>query len=143
MHGRTETAATGWSEEGCASLFANLPGAAYRCAISAARDMQYISPEVERLCGYPADEFVGQAPARSYSSVIYAEDRAMVERAVKRAVERNQAFELEYRVTHANGDIRWVHERGLTIADPTGAVRYLVGAIFDANERWIGDNPPP
>jgi PAS domain S-box-containing protein len=141
-----ETLSTGWSEEGYASLFANLPGAAYRCSISTARDMEYIGPEVERVCGYPPDEFVGRVPARSYSSVIHAEDRAMVEREVGRAVQRREAFELEYRVTHANGDIRWVHERGRTIVDATGAALYLVGAIFDSPEHRparIGDNPPP
>jgi PAS domain S-box-containing protein len=59
----------------------------------------------------------------------------MVERAVERALERHEAFELEYRVTHADGAIRWVHERGRTIFDPTGAALYLVGAIFDTTAR--------
>lgn len=122
------------SEEGVSSLFSNLPGAAYRCAISSDWDVEYMSPEVERVCGYPADEFVGKAPARSYLSVIHAEDRAMVEHELARAIERDEAFELEYRVIHANGDIRRVHERGRTIFDPAAAALYLVGAIFDATE---------
>jgi PAS domain S-box-containing protein len=122
------------TEEGLASLFRNLPGAAYRCAISSRWDVEYMSPEVERVCGYPADEFVGKAPARSYLSVIHAEDRAMVEHELARAIERDEAFELEYRVIHANGDVRRVHERGQTIFDPAAAALYLVGAIFDATE---------
>jgi PAS domain S-box-containing protein len=133
--GGAEIRSTDWSEEGYASLFANLPGAAYRCSISTAREMEYMSPEVERVCGYPASEFVGQGgkvPARSFASVIHADDRVMVERAIGRAVERREAFDLEYRVTHANGDVRWVHERGRTIVDPSGAALYLVGAIFDS-----------
>jgi PAS domain S-box-containing protein len=92
--------------------------------------MEYIGPEVERVCGYRPDEFVGKVPARSYASVIYAEDRAMVERALTRAVNRRGQFELEYRVNHANGDIRWVLDRGRAIFGPTGAALYLVGAIF-------------
>jgi diguanylate cyclase (GGDEF)-like protein/PAS domain S-box-containing protein len=130
-----ELSAAIWNEERYASLVANVPGAVYRCALSGGCDMEYMSPEVERVCGYPADEFIGGSPVRRYTSLIHAEDRAMVAHEIDRAVQREEPFELEYRLIHANGDVRWVQDRGRAIFGPHGSAQYLVGAIFDTTER--------
>ena len=107
----TDSRVSPWDEERYASLVANVPGAVYRCAMTSDWDMEYMSPEIENVSGYPAAEFLGLEPIRTFASVIHADDRDGVEEEVERAVERREPFALDYRIIHADGEIRWVHER--------------------------------
>jgi hypothetical protein len=40
------------------SLARNIPGAIYRCALDAHWTMHFIGDEIERITGYPPDDFV-------------------------------------------------------------------------------------
>jgi hypothetical protein len=72
--------------------------------------MHLIGDEIERITGYPADDFV-ENRVRSFMSLIHPDDRERVERDVWEAIEGDRQFELEYRVLTASGDERWVLER--------------------------------
>jgi hypothetical protein len=61
------------------SLARNIPGAIYRCALDADWTMHVIGDEIERITGYPADDFV-ENRRRTYGSVIHPDDRPHVER---------------------------------------------------------------
>ena len=123
-----------WDQQWLESLVANVPGAIYRCAHASDWEMQFMSREIERITGYPAEEFIGNH-ARSYASVIHEDDRALVEEEVDSCVERREPFVLEYRVVCADGKSRWVHEQGKAVFDDKGEVAYLDGAIFDISDR--------
>jgi diguanylate cyclase (GGDEF)-like protein len=97
--------------------------------------MEFMSAEIESICGFPAGDFTEEPRVRTYASVIHPGDREMVEREVFDALERHQPFAIDYRVVHSNGELRWVHERGRGIFDEAGQVLYLDGAIFDHTER--------
>ena len=112
------------------SLTQNIPGVIYRCALDSDWTMHLIGEEIERITGYPAEDFI-QNRERSYASVIHDDDRDRVEREVGEAVVTGQPFELEYRVTCANGDVRWVLERGCQVEGGD----WLDGVIFDITER--------
>jgi diguanylate cyclase (GGDEF)-like protein/PAS domain S-box-containing protein len=120
-----------WDQEQFQSLVANVPGAVYRCALSSDWEMEFMSDEVEQICGYPASEFIGSPPDRTYASVIHPDDREMVEQAVGEAVGRREPFVIDYRVLHASGEVRWVHERGRAVFAADGSVLFLDGTIFD------------
>jgi PAS domain S-box-containing protein len=122
------------SEERFRSLVANVPGVIYRCAADPDWTMEFISDAVRELTGYPASDFIGSV-ARTYASVIHADDRPEVERLVDEAVRLKQPFELEYRVIHADGTVRCVSEKGQPIIGPAGEVVWLDGAIFDVTEQ--------
>jgi diguanylate cyclase (GGDEF)-like protein/PAS domain S-box-containing protein len=124
-----------WDEARFESLVANVPGAVYRCAATSDWDMEFMSKEIERICGYPATDFIDPGATRTYASVIHPDDREMVERGVFDALLRREPFYLEYRIVHANGDTKWVHERGRAVFDSAAKVLYLDGAIFDHTER--------
>ena len=47
------------------SLTRNIPGAIYRCALDRDWTMQMIGEEVERITGYPAQDFVESRRRRS------------------------------------------------------------------------------
>jgi diguanylate cyclase (GGDEF)-like protein/PAS domain S-box-containing protein len=124
----------GWDNERLGALVANVPGAIYRCSPSFDWAMEFISETVEAITGYVADEFV-RNHVRTYASVIYPDDRTRVEEVVTDAVDRRAPFELEYRVLHVDGSVRWVLERGQGIFDEHGEVAFLDGVICDITAR--------
>jgi len=58
------------------SLVRNIPGAYYRCAVDPDWTMYLIGEEIERITGYPADDFVDNR-RRSYGSVIHPDDLSL------------------------------------------------------------------
>ena len=44
-------------------------------------------------------------------------------------------WELEYRIRHAGGEVRWVLEKGRGVAGDDGAIAYLDGFILDITEQ--------
>jgi PAS domain S-box-containing protein len=115
------------------SLVANIPGALYRCACDANWTMEWMSPEIEEISGYPATEFINSS-TRTFASVIHPDDREQVERSVNEAVDARRPFSLEYRMKRRDGDERWVLERGQAQESGDGRC-WLDGAIFDITVR--------
>ena len=116
------------------NVVANVPGAIYRCELRSDWEMRFMSREIEHITGHPPSDFVGNA-VRTYESVIHPDDRGDVESAVVAAVERHEPFTIDYRVLHADGTIRWVHEQGRGATDEHGELTLLDGAIFDITAR--------
>jgi signal transduction histidine kinase len=114
------------------SLARNIPGAIYRCALDAHWTMHFIGDEIERITGYPPDDFV-ENRRRTYTSLIHPDDRDRVECDVWEAIEAGRQFELEYRVLTASGDERWVLERGCAVEGHER--QWLDGIIFDISDR--------
>ena len=99
------------SEEHFRTLEHNLPGTVYRRALDDAWTMQFITSGIEDLSGYPADDFL-RNQVRSYGDIILAEDRRLVDEAVRLAGDARKPLEIEYRINTADGGIRWVYEKG-------------------------------
>jgi signal transduction histidine kinase len=114
------------------SLLRNVPGAVYRCALDRDWTMHLIGEEIERISGYPASDF-HESAVRSFASVIHPADRLRVEHEVFVAVEKRRPFELEYRIVHRDGHVRWVLERGCVCGE------WLDGVILDVTERRRGE----
>jgi PAS domain S-box-containing protein len=115
-----------------ASLTRNVPGAIYRCTLDSDWTMHLIGDEIERITGYPAEDFI-ENRRRTYMSLVHPRDHRRVEREVWVAVAADRPYELEYRVRTAAGDYRWVLERGCAVQ---GHEReWLDGIIFDITDR--------
>src|SRR6476469_1017977 len=95
-----------WDAARLEALLRNVPGAVYRCSPESDWSMEFISPEIEAICGHPATDFIGSR-VRTFASVIHPDDREHVEDAVADGLRRGQPFEIEYRVVHADGTPRW------------------------------------
>lgn len=121
------------SEARLRALMANVPGAIYRCAPDRDWTMELISDEIERISGYPPGDFINSA-VRAFASIIHPEDRERVEDAVFEACAAGRPFVLEYRLQRADGDERWVLERGQLVHGTNGRT-WLDGAIFDISAR--------
>src|SRR3954463_8413604 len=115
-----------------ASLTRNVPGAIYRCNLDSDWTMHLIGDEIERITGYPAEDFI-ENRRRTYMSLVHPQDHRRGEREVWGGVGADQPYEPEYRIRTAAGDYRWVLERGCAVE---GHEReWLDGIIFDITDR--------
>jgi PAS domain S-box-containing protein len=115
------------------ALMLNVPGAIYRSAWHANHKVELISDEIERISGYPANNFIASA-RRTLPSIVHPEDRELVLQAVDHAAEQKGPFSLEYRIVRADGEVRWVLDRG-QLVHGTGGRLWMDGALFDITER--------
>jgi two-component sensor histidine kinase/PAS domain-containing protein len=69
-------------------------------------------------------------------ATIHPEDRPRILNAIESAIRDGADYDVEYRVVHPNGDLRWLHARGRAAqtADD-GGVRRLAGVSLDITER--------
>jgi PAS domain S-box-containing protein len=96
--------------------------------------LRFLSAYAERVTGYPASDFLGVRPRRTWASVIHPEDRAAVYAAVHGAVARGEPFDVEYRVVHADATVRWVHDRSVAVTYP-GEDVCIEGVALDVTKR--------
>lgn len=115
------------------ALVSNVPGAIYRMRCDAHWTTAYISDAIEAITGYAASEFIS-SNIRSFASVIHPEDRVRVAREVQEALAQDVPFELEYRILHATGSIRWVTDRGQRVPFEDESERLVDGVILDTTE---------
>ena len=123
------------TEQQFRAIISNLPGAVYRSyPYDDWTATLYLNDAMEELCGYPALDFVSNR-IRSYWSIIHPDDRKMVEKAVNTGISEKRPFSIEYRILHADGGARWVHEHGRGVYGESGSVLWLDGAIFDIDDK--------
>ena len=117
------------------TLTSNIPGAVFRCVLQDGRPtMEFVSGRIEEITGHPAQNFVADRTL-NYADVIHPEDRPKNEREVRRALEERATYNIEYRLLHADGGVRWVNERGSSIFSKGGELLWIDGAIFDITDR--------
>src|SRR5215211_1572082 len=115
------------------SLMATVPGAIYRSAWHAGHRLELITDEIERISGYPADNFIAST-RRTLMSIIHPDDRERVMREVATAVDDEHPFSQEYRIVRADGEVRWILDRGQLVTGHGGRL-WMDGVIFDITER--------
>ena len=87
------------------------------------------SDEIFNLFGLPVDAF-----GASYSAFlerVHPEDRALVEEAVRRAVEEGADYAIDHRIVRPDGEVRFVHEDGEVERDSMGAPVRMRGIVQD------------
>jgi diguanylate cyclase (GGDEF)-like protein/PAS domain S-box-containing protein len=121
------------SEERYRTIVANIPGVVYRCKVDLPWEMLYISPEIQRLSGYPASDFL--EGKRHYADIVMAED--LGPEMIGGGISSELPYAMEYRIRRANGEIRWVYEKGSPSFGPSGAPQWLDGVIIDITDRKV------
>lgn len=119
------------SEERNRTLINNIPGAVYRCKADQQWTLLFQSEAIADITGYPVDHPIHLEDWR----LIHPDDRQRVDHEIAAAISRRRHFEVEYRLLHAEGGIRWVLETGQPIADATGTVQLIDGVLTDITRR--------
>jgi two-component system cell cycle sensor histidine kinase/response regulator CckA len=105
----------------------HLPLVAYVDEANATSSSLYASPQIERLLGYPEQEWLDD-PAL-FVKLLHPDDadRVLAEHANTRATE--EPLDTTYRLIAKNGDIVWVEDHGVIVKER--GRRTLQGFIFD------------
>jgi PAS domain S-box-containing protein len=67
--------------------------------------------------------------------VVHPDDRAVVAEAVTAAIEKGAAWDVEFRVAHPDGSVRWVMGKGEVLRDEAGTPVRLLGVNVDITDR--------
>jgi len=116
------------------TLLGNVDGMVYRCRNNADWTMEFVSEGCLRVTGYQPRDLMYNGPV-SYESITHPEDQVWVREAVRGALEEQKRFDVEYRIVHADGSVRWVWERGTGVLNEDGKIIAIEGLIQDITER--------
>ncbi|WP_293347161.1 MULTISPECIES: PAS domain S-box protein [unclassified Microcoleus] len=122
------------SQRALSTLMSNLPGMAYRFRNDADRSMEFVSEGCYQLSGYSPEEFIGTRQV-SLSELTHPDDREIFCNAVEIALRENRPYQLNYRITSKNGELKWVWEQGLGVYSDSGELLALEGLITDISEQ--------
>lgn len=114
------------------TLLSNLPGMAYRC--DSAWTLQFVSQGCEQLTGFTPEDLIG-SEYLSYATLVSSEDRERIRSSVQQALRENRSFELSYHLVTAQGEIKYVLEKGRGISDPDGPVQWIEGFVTDITKQ--------
>ncbi len=68
--------------------------------------------------------------------IAHPEDRPAIQEAFTRAAENGEPYDIHHRVIRQDtGEIRYVNAKGLTVFDPAGKPKAIIGAVQDITDR--------
>jgi diguanylate cyclase (GGDEF)-like protein/PAS domain S-box-containing protein len=120
------------SEERYRSFVTRFQGIAYRETLNLVP--VFIHGDIEKMTGYVQEDFM--TGVVNWHLLILPEDQKWVNRTLD-AVRHIPSFsgELEYRILHRDGDVRWMHEMVHNISNTAGEPVYIQGAVVDITAR--------
>ncbi|MBA2743056.1 MAG: PAS domain S-box protein, partial [Chthoniobacterales bacterium] len=91
-------------------------------------------------CSARTEEMFGLAPGTgrtrdAFLEAVHPEDRGLFAEALQRSIETHTPHEVDYRVVHSDGSIRWIRARGGVRANGDGQVTDMSGTVHDVTER--------
>jgi formate hydrogenlyase transcriptional activator len=112
----------------------NIPEVVWITTFDPEQRVVYASPSFERVWGKPLGELYRNP--RLWIESIHPEDRARVADAFSRWIAGLDGYEdVEFRIVHPDGSIRWVHEHGVLTVDEQGKPLRASGISTDITDR--------
>ena len=115
------------------NLINNLPGLVYRRKHDKNWTIEFISEGCFDLTGYTREAFL--TGETTLSQIIIDEDFNSISQQLQNAITNNERFNIEYRVTHKNGTIKYCLEHSQGIYDTNGNLTALEGFIQDITKQ--------
>ncbi|WP_415378985.1 response regulator [Halosimplex sp. TS25] len=116
------------------TLISNLPGVVYRCRNEPPWPMEFVAGECEELIGYTAAELERGAVVWG-EEVLHPEDRDRMWETVQSALDAGDPFEVSYRIRTADGEVRWMWERGRAIGEDGARIEGFITDVTERRER--------
>jgi diguanylate cyclase (GGDEF)-like protein/PAS domain S-box-containing protein len=123
------------SEEKYRLLVATIPEVVWKT--DAKGNVIFVSPQVEALLGYSANEFLQQGDSLWFNSV-HPDDKEKVGQAFESLMKLGEPYDIECRARKKNGEWFWAHDRGVATIDSNG-FRAAAGIISDITARKAGE----
>jgi PAS domain S-box-containing protein len=99
---------------------------------SVAGESLYMSPQVEGMFGYPAEDW---ADNTLWEKILHPDDLEWVLAATVEFYTAGTSYDLEYRLIRADGSVIWVHDQAVVVRDEAGKPLYSQGFWVDITER--------
>lgn len=112
------------------SIAHHTPAAIYESTATEDRTMLSMSPYIATITGFPASDYLLNE-VRSFSSLIDPLDQQRVTNEISAGLNQNGEFDIRYRIRNANGDNRWIWDRGRFAPNR----QKLVGVLFDITDE--------
>src|SRR5690606_9654959 len=93
----------------------------------------YVSPAFEHMWGR-SRKALYESP-ETYFAAMHPQDKEHVRAVKAEKGRRGEANELEYRLLHDDGSVRWIRDRSFPIRNEAGEVYRMVGVAEDVTER--------
>ncbi|RTL38667.1 MAG: response regulator [Burkholderiales bacterium] len=115
------------SEQRFRTLIANLPGCVHRTRADERGTTVFVSEGIRRLCGRKASEFTPDG--LTLLDIVHEDDRDRVVQVFKTAARRGTGYEIDFRLHHVDGSLRWAFATGQCVVDDQGL--YIDGLVLD------------
>jgi len=125
------------AEERHRLLIEQLPAVVYIDSIDHSSTALYISPQVEEMLGYTAEERI--ATPMLWVDSIHPADREMVLTESDRTNETGDPFAMDYRMVARDGRTVWVRDEAKIVRDEDGTPLHWQGVMFDITERKMAE----
>ncbi|WP_336337102.1 PAS domain S-box protein [Haloarcula brevis] len=121
------------SERMLSTLISNLPGMVYRARNEPDWPMQFVSDGAAELVGYSSAAL--ESGEVSWGTLIKESETERLWKTVQTCIDAGEPFEVTYRVETADGEDRWMWERGRVVDTDDDGVELLEGFITDVTAR--------
>ena len=119
------------SEEKYRSIVCNIPDVVW--TIDSRGHIVFITPNIEGLSGYTAEEFHAGG-LEFFFQMVHPDEVQELKAAMEAAFRGRQPREVDYRTRHKDGRWIWVRSRAVSAYESDG-VQYLQGLVSDITER--------
>jgi diguanylate cyclase (GGDEF)-like protein/PAS domain S-box-containing protein len=120
------------AEDRYRTLVEQLPVAVYIDGLDDNATTLYISPQIERLIGYTADEW--EHDPELWPRLLHPEDRDRALTAQARHNETGLPFREEYRMLHKDGSVVWIRDEAVVVRGDDGRFLYSQGILQDVSD---------
>jgi len=121
------------SERMLSTLLSNLPGMVYRARNEPDWPMEFVSDGAAELVGYSSEAI--ERGEVSWGNLIKDEESERLWKTVQTCIAAEEPFEVSYQVETADGETRWMWERGRVVGTDDNGVEILEGFITDVTAR--------
>jgi len=114
------------------SLVTNIPGIAYRHLDVPGWPSVFINDGVEKMLGYPAEDFLLPNAKRTIADFVHPDDMQII---LDTDLYHPDGYQLELRIIDRYNNIKWVLGYGKAVQGANSDERYFDGFIMDISER--------
>ncbi|MFW5837836.1 MAG: PAS domain S-box protein, partial [Desulfovibrionaceae bacterium] len=97
-------------------------------------ELLYVSPAFEKVWGYPEQLLLQPGGAGKWMESIHPDDLDTAEASLERQM-AGESTEEEFRILRADGEVRWIRNKGFPVTNPDGEVEMVAGLAEDVTER--------
>ena len=121
------------TEERYRTLVEHIPAVTYIDRIDEVSSAIYMSPQVEEILGYTAEEWLEDPEL--WIRVLHPEDKKRILAEAWRTNETGDPFRVEYRMVPKSGPIVWVRDEAVLVRDEQDIPLFWQGILYDITER--------